>query len=105
MRSKLVLAAVTLACAAFTATAAQTSAAAPTTGLSFYAGYFATLVANVPHPDGTCTPFPAEADSLVGWSNIEQVVAYRSGDCTGTAVGLGTLRTFKPGEFSSYIAH
>jgi len=105
MRSKPVLASVMLATAAFTATAAQTSSATAETGLSFYAGYFVTLVAHVPHPDGSCSPFPAEADSLVGWSNVEQVIAYRSADCTGQAVGLGTLRTFRPGEFASYVAH
>ncbi|MFY2561990.1 hypothetical protein ACN469_30630 [Corallococcus terminator] len=105
MRSKLALAAVALACAAFTATAAQTSFSANETGLSFYAGNFATLVANVPNPDGSCTAFPADADSLVGWSNVQQVIAYRSADCTGQAVGLGTLRTFRPGEFASYTAH
>ncbi|MCP3098795.1 hypothetical protein LZ198_07895 [Myxococcus sp. K15C18031901] len=105
MRSKLVLAAVALAGATFTATAAQTPSAAPTSGLSFYAGSFTALVLNVPQPDGTCSAFPAEADSLVGWSNVQQVLAYRSADCTGPAVGLGTLRTFGRGEFTSYVAY
>ncbi|MCP3170133.1 hypothetical protein [Myxococcus qinghaiensis] len=105
MRSKLALSAVALACAAFTATAAQTSGQLSETGLSFYAGNFTRLVANVPHPDGSCTAFPADADSLVGWSNVQQVLAYQSEDCTGQAVGLGTLRTFRAGEFASYTAH
>jgi len=41
----------------------------------------------------------------VGWSNVQQVLAYRSEDCTGQPVGLGTLRTFRPGGFVSYTAH
>lgn len=104
MRSKIALAAVALACAAFSATAAQTSSSSVTTGLTFYSGLFSTPVLNVPNPDGTCSPFPAEADSLVGWSNVAQVIAYRSDDCTGQATGLGTLRNFAPGAYRSYRA-
>lgn len=105
MRSKFALAAMALACTAFTATAEETSSDPNSTGLTFYSGSFSTPVAHNPHPDGSCLPFPAEADSLVGWSNVEQVVAYWSPDCTGQPIGLGTLRTFTPGEYASYVAY
>ncbi|MFY1828761.1 hypothetical protein ACN47A_22780 [Myxococcus fulvus] len=105
MRSKLAFTTLALAGAALTATVAQASSDDSQSGLSFYAGSFVKLVSNVPSPDGTCTAFPAEADSLVGWSNVQQVLAYRTADCTGQAVGLGTLRTFAAGEFASFIAY
>ncbi|WP_284666367.1 hypothetical protein [Myxococcus sp. SDU36] len=40
----------------------------------------------------------------MGWSNVQQVIAYRSADCTVQPMGLGTLRTFTPGEFASCVA-
>ncbi|GEN07646.1 hypothetical protein SAMN05443572_101340 [Myxococcus fulvus] len=105
MRSQLVLTTVALMGAAFTAGVAQASSDDGQTGLTFYARTFTQPVLNVAQPDGTCTAFPAEADSLVGWSNVQQVLAYRTADCTGQAVGLGTLRTFAAGEFASFIAY
>ncbi|MFP2958064.1 hypothetical protein ACLEPN_09575 [Myxococcus sp. 1LA] len=100
MRSKIALAAVALACTTFTATASDLTE----TGLTFYAGSFEKPVLNIPNPDGTCLPFPAEAESLVGWSNVAQVTAYWSDDCSGPASGLGTLRTFTAGEYGSFRA-
>ena len=92
--------------AAITLTATPASAAAPdwNSGLTFYAGTTATPVANVADPDGTCTPFPATATLLVGWSNVEQVLAYAGPGCTGAEVGLGTLRGFTAGQYLSYRA-
>ncbi|WP_127502020.1 hypothetical protein [Actinoplanes solisilvae] len=86
--------------------AASPAAAAPDSpsGLTFYAGTFTKPVLNVADPDGACTAFPAKADSLVGWSNVTTVLAYRTADCTGQATGLGTLRTFGAGEFKSFSA-
>ncbi|WNG58831.1 hypothetical protein F0U59_31945 [Archangium gephyra] len=74
-------------------------------GLTFYGDNFRTPVANFPNPDGGCHPFPATADALVGWSNVENVIAYKSDDCTGQQIWLGTLRTFRPGEFASFSAY
>ncbi|MCY1043881.1 hypothetical protein OV208_21370 [Corallococcus sp. bb12-1] len=61
-----------------------------------------TVVANFPNPDGNCQPFPANASALVGWSNVENVVAYWTDDCSGQPIALGTLRTFQPGEYASF---
>jgi hypothetical protein len=102
----------TLSCLAVTAIGAALTAgpasAAPatdwTSGLTFYQATTATPVANFAHPDGVCTPFPATATLLIGWSDVEQVVAYRGADCTGVAVGLGTLRGFRAGEYRSFSA-
>ncbi|HET6479082.1 MAG TPA: hypothetical protein VFG35_03430 [Actinoplanes sp.] len=86
--------------------AAAPAAAAPSaeSGLTFYAGNFSTPVLNVAHPNGACTKLPATADSLVGWSDVSTVLAYRTADCTGPATGLGTLRTFTAGAFVSFRA-
>ncbi|RKG91904.1 hypothetical protein D7V88_08275 [Corallococcus terminator] len=73
-------------------------------GLTFYGDNFRTPVANFPNPDGGCHPFPADADALVGWSNVENVIAYRTDDCSGYPIALGTLRTFRPGEYASFTA-
>ena len=74
-------------------------------GLTFYSDYFGTPVVNFPNPDGGCQPFPATASALVGWSNVENVIAYRSDDCSGQQIWLGTLRTFQAGEFASFSAY
>ncbi|NNC19661.1 hypothetical protein HRD49_22240 [Corallococcus exiguus] len=74
-------------------------------GLTFYSGNFVTPVANFPVPDGQCHAFPATAGTLVGWSNFENVIAYRTADCTGQQIWLGTLRSFRPGEFASFSAY
>jgi hypothetical protein len=76
-----------------------------TTGLTFYRGIPLRPVLNIPHPDGSCTPFPATADVLIGWSNVEQVIAYKTGDCSGTATGLGTLTSFQAGVYTTFKAH
>ncbi len=97
----LTVAAATVGLMAAPASAATTD---PQTGLTFYSGTFSTPVLNVAHPDGACTALPAAADSLVGWSNVTTVTAYAAKDCSGTAVGLGTLRTFRAGEFAAFRA-
>ena len=106
MRKTVIRAAIGLAAATTAAvTAAPAYAAAGTdynSGLTFYRG--TTAVANVADPDGSCTSFPSTATLLVGWSNVEQVTAYRGADCTGTPIGLGTLRSFTAGEYRSYRA-
>jgi hypothetical protein len=86
------------------AMASSATPASAESGLTFYADNFTTPVANYPNPDGECTPFPASAVALVGWSNVTDVIAYRSTDCSGQATGLGTLRTFTAGEFVSFRA-
>ncbi|WP_426750507.1 hypothetical protein [Myxococcus sp. Y35] len=73
-------------------------------GLTFYSDDFMTPVANFPDPAGGCHAFPATATSLVGWSNVENVIAYWSDDCSGQEIWLGTLRTFQPGEYASFSA-
>ncbi|MCM4084930.1 hypothetical protein [Paractinoplanes hotanensis] len=74
------------------------------TGLTFYQGRFTTPVLHVADPDGSCTAFPPTADSLTGFGTVEQVVAYRTADCTDAAVGLGTLRGFTAGTYHSFQA-
>ncbi|MBN9685953.1 MULTISPECIES: hypothetical protein [unclassified Corallococcus] len=74
-------------------------------GLTFYSSDYVTPLANFPAPDGECHAFPATAGLLIGWSNFEHVIAYRTADCSGDAFGLGTLRSFDPGEFASFIAY
>ena len=74
------------------------------TGLTFYGDEFMTPVANFPAPDGECTPFPATAHTLVGWSNVDTVIAYWTDDCSGQPIALGTLRSFQPGEYASFTA-
>ncbi|WDZ86604.1 hypothetical protein [Micromonospora cathayae] len=74
-------------------------------GLTFYQGTFATPVLHVAEPDGACTPFPAAADSLAAGGPVQQVLAFRTADCSGTAVGLGTLRTFSAGVYHSFRAN
>ncbi|WP_431977491.1 hypothetical protein [Micromonospora haikouensis] len=100
IRTVVGLAAVAGATAAMALPAHATSAA----GLTFYQGTFATPVLHVAEPDGTCTAFPASADSLAAAGGVEQVLAFRSADCAGAAVGLGTLRTFPAGEYHSFRA-
>ncbi|MGW2178884.1 hypothetical protein ACWCXX_12495 [Streptomyces sp. NPDC001732] len=77
------------------------------TGLTFYTvdADQLTPVANFPDPDGECTAFPSTATLLVGWSDVTQVIAYKSADCTGGAWGLGTLRGFEAGEYLSFVAY
>ncbi|RKG70426.1 hypothetical protein D7V80_05240 [Corallococcus sp. CA054B] len=74
-------------------------------GLTFYSSDYVTPLANFPAPDGECHAFPATAGLLVGWSHFEHVIAYRTADCSGYAFGLGTLRSFQPGEFASFTAY
>lgn len=74
------------------------------TGLTFYQGTFAVPVLHVADPDGSCTAFPTTAASLAGSGTVSEVVAYRTDDCTGAAVGLGTLRTFPAGGYLSFRA-
>lgn len=100
----LVTAAMALSLAASPAMASSVTPASAESGLTFYTDNFTTPVANYPNPDGECTAFPATADALVGWSNVTDVIAYRSADCSGQATGLGTLRTFTAGEFLSFRA-
>lgn len=97
--------AVTAVVAVSSGTAFAASAINWEVGLTFYGDNFTTPVANFPAPDGECHPFPATADALVGWSNFQHVTAYRTADCSGYAIGLGTLRTFQPGEFASFTAY
>ncbi|MFG1803766.1 hypothetical protein ACGFI4_26850 [Micromonospora carbonacea] len=105
MRKRIVRIAVGLAAVAgATATMALPAHAAPAAGLTFYQGTFATPVLHVAEPDGACTAFPASADSLAADGGVEQVLAFRSADCAGAAVGLGTLRTFPAGEYHSFRA-
>ncbi|WP_436532933.1 hypothetical protein [Actinoplanes sp. HUAS TT8] len=96
--------AVATAAVGLSVTPAGAAVTDPHTGLTFYSGSFATPVLNVAHPDGACTALPASADSLVGWSDVTAVHAYAGADCTGAAVGLGTLRTFRAGEFAAFRA-
>ncbi|MEU4397466.1 hypothetical protein [Micromonospora orduensis] len=79
-------------------------ASAQESGLTFYSGNFATEVANVPAPTGACTPLPPTADSHVGWSGFQDVVFYRSTDCSGQATGMGTLRTYPAGRWTTFRA-
>jgi hypothetical protein len=92
------------ATAALLATPAAAAPAAPESGLTFYQGSFGAPLLNVADPNGSCTAFPATSGSLIGWSNVEHVLGYASGDCSGPGVGLGTLRTFAPGRFGSFTA-
>ncbi|MHA7630424.1 hypothetical protein [Corallococcus sp. M7] len=97
---------VALAVVAISSTAAFADSAIDwESGLTFYGSDYVTPVANFPVPDGECHAFPATAGLLVGWSNFEHVIAYRTADCSGYAYGLGTLRSFQPGEFASFIAY
>ncbi|MFI6160141.1 hypothetical protein ACVMYR_23590 [Micromonospora sp. PTRAS2] len=105
MRKRIVRTVVGLAAVAgATAATALPAHAALAAGLTFYQGTFATPVLHVPEPDGACTAFPASADSLAAAGGVEQVLAFRSADCAGAAVGLGTLRTFPAGEYHSFRA-
>jgi|GEM_PF-3057984 len=85
------------------------ASAAPVThwesGLTFYSDEFRTPVVNFPAPDGGCHPFPATARTLVGWSNFENVIAYWTDDCSGQPIALGTLVSFRPGEYASFTAY
>ncbi|RKH64392.1 hypothetical protein [Corallococcus aberystwythensis] len=91
------------------AVSSGTASAAPVTdwesGLTFYSDNFVTPLVNYPAPDGSCQPFPAAAGALVGWSNVDNVIAYWTDDCSGQPIALGTLRTFRPGEYASFIAY
>ncbi|MFF3854371.1 hypothetical protein [Micromonospora sp. NPDC002575] len=106
MRKRIVRTAVGLAAVAgaTAAMALPAHAASAGAGLTFYQGTFATPVLHVAEPDGACTAFPASADSLAAAGGVAQVLAFRSADCTGAAVGLGTLRTFPAGEYHSFRA-
>ncbi|MCO1597908.1 hypothetical protein M8C17_22410 [Micromonospora sp. RHAY321] len=79
-------------------------ASAQTSGLTFYSGSFATEVANFPAPTGACTALPPTADSHVGWSGVSDVTFYRTSDCSGQATGVGTLRTYEAGRYTSFRA-
>jgi len=80
------------------------AAPAAGTGLTLYRNTFATPVLQVSEPDGVCTGFPVTADSLAASGPVRQVVAFRTADCSGVAVGLGTLRTFPAGVYQSFRA-
>lgn len=82
-----------------------TPASAQPTGLTFYSGSFSTEVATLPAPTGACEPLPATADSHIGWSGFENVIFYRTEDCTGQATGVGTLRTYPAGGWLSFLAY
>ncbi|WPB81297.1 hypothetical protein KYC5002_19510 [Archangium violaceum] len=109
MRKTALRAALAVATVAGLAVSSGAASATPSVnweaGLTFYSDNFGTPVANFPNPDGACQPFPATASALVGWSNVENVIAYRSDDCSGQQIWLGTLRTFRPGEFASFSAY
>ncbi|MBQ0900557.1 hypothetical protein [Micromonospora sp. U21] len=79
-------------------------ASAQDSGLTFYSGTFTTKVANVPAPTGECTALPATADSHVGWSGFRDVTFYQTPDCSGPATGVGTLRTYPAGRWTSFRA-
>ncbi|MEW2432238.1 hypothetical protein AB0877_29920 [Micromonospora sp. NPDC047644] len=79
-------------------------ASAQESGLTFYSGTFTTAVAHFPAPTGACTPLPPTADSHVGWSGFQDVTFYRSTDCSGQATGVGTLRTYPAGQYTSFRA-
>ncbi|MGW5559025.1 hypothetical protein ACWER9_17600 [Micromonospora sp. NPDC003944] len=79
-------------------------ASAQESGLTFYSGTFTTAVLNVPAPTGACAPLPSTADSHVGWSGFQDVTFYRTADCTGQATGVGTLRTYPAGQYTSFRA-
>ncbi|PWR08683.1 hypothetical protein DKT68_14925 [Micromonospora acroterricola] len=81
-----------------------TPASAQESGLTFYSGTFATRVANVPAPTGACTALPPTADSHVGWSGFRDVTFYQTPDCSGQATGVGTLRTYEAGRWTSFRA-
>jgi len=74
----------------------------PDTGLTFYRGTKA--VANFQHPQDQCTEFPSTADFLVGWSDVQDVLAYKNPDCSGPITALGTLRGFPAGIYQSFRA-
>ncbi len=80
------------------------AASAAGAGLTFYQGAFATPVLHVAEPDGACTAFPVAADSLAASGPVQQVLAFQTVDCSGSAVGLGTLRTFSAGTYHSFRA-
>ncbi|WP_062211794.1 hypothetical protein [Streptomyces sp. NBRC 109706] len=100
----LAAAAAALCFAASPAVASPASTSAPGTGLVFYAADYSTPVAHFPNPSGECTAFPATAALLVGYSNVSDVTAYRTADCSGQATALGTLRSFEAGTFVSFRA-
>ncbi|MEU4339273.1 hypothetical protein AB0F59_32270 [Micromonospora lupini] len=79
-------------------------ASAQVSGLTFYSGTFTRAVLNVPAPTGACTPLPSSADSHVGWSGFRDVTFYRTTDCSGQATGVGTLRTYPAGQYTSFRA-
>lgn len=98
-----------LAAAALTTSLVATPAAAdepipnPDTGLVFYSSNPTAVVARQAAPDDLCRAFPATASWLLAWSGgFQNVIAYRSDDCSGQPIGLGTFRSFTPGYFASY---
>ncbi|MGW0432259.1 hypothetical protein ACWDV4_06895 [Micromonospora sp. NPDC003197] len=80
-------------------------ASAQDSGLTFYSGHLKDKVANFPAGPVKCTAMPATADSHIGWSGFENVVAFTTSDCTGVGWGLGTLRTYEAGRWLSFYAY
>ncbi|MEV4630835.1 hypothetical protein AB0J90_31680 [Micromonospora sp. NPDC049523] len=83
---------------------AASPASAQESGLTFYSGSFTTAVAHYPAPTGKCETLPATADSHVGWSGFSDIVFYSTADCTGQATGVGTLRSYQPGRWKTFLA-
>ncbi|GIJ26354.1 hypothetical protein Vqi01_15160 [Micromonospora qiuiae] len=79
-------------------------ASAQASGLTFYSGQFTDTVAHFPAPSGDCSALPAAADSHIGWSGFQDVVFYRTSDCTGQATAVGTLRTYEAGRWLTFRA-
>ncbi|MFI7246744.1 hypothetical protein [Micromonospora chalcea] len=75
----------------------------PDQGLVFYSSNPLAVVARQAAPDDVCRPFPADADWLLAWSGFQNVIAYKSADCSGQAYGMGIWRGWTTrGTFGSY---